>query len=37
VLLNPRPDVETALRLSRLDTVMAIVHDAAEAERLAAG
>jgi anti-anti-sigma factor len=37
VVLGPRPDVETALRLSRLDTVMAIVHDAAEAERLAAG
>lgn len=37
VLLNPRPDVETALRLSRLDTVMAIVHDAKDAERLAAG
>lgn len=37
VLLSPQPDVETALRLSRLDTVIAIVHDAEEAERLAAG
>ena len=37
VLLRPRPDVETALRLARLDTVMAIVHDPADAERLAAG
>jgi len=37
VLLNPQPDVETALRLSRLDTVIAILHDAGEAERLAAG
>lgn len=37
VLLNPQPDVETALRLSRLDTVIAIVHDAREAETLAAG
>lgn len=37
VLLHPQPEVETALRLSRLDTVLAMVHDAAEAERLAAG
>lgn len=37
VLLSPQPDVETALRLSRLDTIIAIVHDAKEAERLAAG
>jgi len=37
VILSPQPDVETALRLSRLDTVIAIVHDAKDAERLAAG
>lgn len=37
VLLSPQPDVETALRLSRLDTVIAIVHQASDAERLAAG
>jgi len=37
VILRPKPEVENALRMARLDGLMPIVHDAAEAERVAIG